>query len=133
MSDKPKRKFCQFHLSTAGALMLTASGVLWLNTLATTTPHHHVYGFPTAVAVVDREIFLFERGGVESLRLLEKQYNSLPVTIIPFRDVGAELVSTQPHYIARNIIINLGFLFVSLISVAYPSEWLIRRSEAQRT
>lgn len=54
MSDKPRRRWFQFHLSTAVVLTLIAGGILWINTHEATQKWRHyslltVTGWPFSI------------------------------------------------------------------------------------
>lgn len=113
MSEKPKRRFWQLHLSTAVLLMLVAGGLLALNTKQSHCRlnaewNAFVNGWPF--------VYRFELTDLAP----ENELESIPYLW------DYEAIKTL------NLILDVVIASVILVSVGSLCEWLIRRREANR-
>ena len=108
--ERPKRKFWQFHLSTAFLMMVTASGFTWAN----------------CVRDDIRSVYLEDRPYGEC-------YYGWPTAILYVQtDLDKERVKTTTVYV-DGIVKNVGILILALGIVVCLNEELIRRREARQT
>jgi hypothetical protein len=122
MSEKPKRKFWQFHLATAILSTFAAASLLFANLSPNRKPlwpdilpadiYLHVYGWPM-VAYIDYIPALehgIPIGGATSARLQTAEYG------------------WNSHHLIIDILCSVAILFIA----SCLSEWLIRRREARK-
>ena len=122
MSDKPKRRLWQIHLSTAIVLMFVAGVLIFLNI----SPHqaeenwgkmedfvsggqHITYGFP-------RECF-------------DDEANQMNTYFTRYTNVHGFVLSIWK---TNNLIIDVLFAITIFVAVTIACEWLIRRREARK-
>jgi hypothetical protein len=113
-SEKPKRKFWQFHLTTAFLIMMTASGFVWINCVREDDAWDYGderylywhYGWPTEIFCVQND-WDFSR-----------------------KKDGGKVVST--HIYLSGIVKNVTVLILALGILAFISEYLIRRREGRK-
>ena len=128
MSDKPRRAWFQIHLSTAIVLMFVASGLMWANMRAVPTESW------LAVSKFAREHPLSEnpndRGALcDPSPHFEYGFPSVAYSSgqIYFYRANTFWSEWSPRGIATNSCV----VIVLLATVAFISEWLVRRREAR--
>jgi hypothetical protein len=129
MSEKPKRKVWQFHLSTAVILMFAAGILMAVNYHACTIPtednriYFVAHGWPL-VAYQDLHLHeLLDMSQDVVGGRSPRQAEAIPFSKICRIDIG---------WNRRGIVTNLFVAIVILITGVFASEWLIRRREARK-
>jgi hypothetical protein len=110
-SDKPKRKFWQFHLSTAILVMIASGPLLWLNC----SPRRS-------------KIFLAHWGDPARDYYADGFITGWPAPLKAVEDDGT-VDAVSPIAPVTNMVAGVAIL----LSVGFISEWLIRRREARKT
>ena len=159
MSDKPKRRFWQIHLSTAIVLMVVLGLLVPLNVLPHSSPSsvpfliEICYGWPRDFLFVRWEYtkikgpdcFVLQEGGTgfsnwhsnSGIPAPPLSFNMLPDQEVQTMDSDFDLLGMRLHSLnkidKKSIIIDILSAFAIILLAGLTLEHLIRRREARKT